>query len=200
MRLSSQASQFVFNLPQGFLPAEIIETYQPILEKNFVPYENVIDYLNSTIIGVNFPGLSIKLPTNRVEVRGKKRYLPPATNIQDIITTNELTVTMRSVDADLNYWVMFDILMKHYMTNEYTFVDPIQISCLDMHRDEIYVITFSEVIFRELSSNDFKYNAQKVAPKEFTLTFHFNFYDIEFMLDKRKVLELKTIPQIVQKL
>ena len=45
MRLSSQSSQFIFNLPGDFLPAEIIETYGPILEKNWIQYENVIDYL-----------------------------------------------------------------------------------------------------------------------------------------------------------
>ena len=36
MRLSSQGSQFIFNLPGDFLPAEIIETYTPILEKNWI--------------------------------------------------------------------------------------------------------------------------------------------------------------------
>ena len=114
MRLSSQASQFIFNLPQSFLKAEIIDTYTPVLEKNWVQYENVIDYLNSTIKGVNFPGISFEL-VKRIEVRGKERFLKPAKNIQDIPTTHDLTVTFRSVDSDLNYWLMFDIMSKHYL-------------------------------------------------------------------------------------
>ena len=57
MRLSSQSSQFIFNLPSDFLKPEIINTYTPILEKNWVQYENVIDYLNATIKYVNFPGI-----------------------------------------------------------------------------------------------------------------------------------------------
>ena len=62
MRLSSQSSQFIFNLPGDVLPAEIIETYQPILEKNWIQYDNVIDYINSTMKSVNFPGISFDMP------------------------------------------------------------------------------------------------------------------------------------------
>ena len=197
MRLSSQASQFIFNLPQSFLKAEIIDTYTPILEKNWVQYENVIDYLNSTIKGVNFPGISFEL-VKRIETRGKERYLKPAKNIQDIPTTHDLTVTFRSVDSDLNYWLMFDIMSKHYLDVDNAFLEPFTITCVDIHRDAIYVIRFYEIILKALSDNTFNYSQQKVNAKEFTITFHFNFYDIEFLLNQSKVLELGNVPQIIQ--
>jgi hypothetical protein len=197
MRLSSQASQFIFNLPQAFLKPEIIDTYTPILEKNWVQYENVIDYLNSTIKGVNFPGISFEL-VKRIEVRGKERMLKPAKNIQDIITTHDLTVTFRSVDSDLNYWLMFDIISKHYLDTDNAFLEPFTITCVDIHRDAIYVIRFYEIILKSLSDNTFNYSQQKVNAKEFTITFHFNFYDIEFLLNQSKVLELGNVPQIIQ--
>jgi hypothetical protein len=197
MRLSSQASQFIFNLPQAFLKPEIIDTYTPILEKNWVQYENVIDYLNSTIKGVNFPGISFEL-VKRIEVRGKERMLKPAKNIQDIPTTHDLTVTFRSVDSDLNYWLMFDIISKHYLDVDNAFLEPFTITCVDIHRDAIYVIRFYEIILKSLSDNTFNYSQQKVNAKEFTITFHFNFYDIEFLLNQSKVLELGNVPQIIQ--
>ena len=197
MRLSSQASQFIFNLPQSFLKPEIIDTYTPVLEKNWVQYENVIDYLNSTIKGVNFPGISFEL-VKRIEVRGKERYLKPAKNIQDIPTTHDLTVTFRSVDSDLNYWLMFDIMSKHYLDVDNAFLEPFTITCVDIHRDAIYVIRFYEIILKSLSENTFNYSQQKVNAKEFTITFHFNFYDIEFLLNQSKVLELGNVPQIIQ--
>ena len=197
MRLSSQASQFIFNLPQAFLKPEIIDTYTPILEKNWVQYENVIDYLNSTIKGVNFPGISFEL-VKRIEVRGKERMLKPAKNIQDIPTTHDLTVTFRSVDSDLNYWLMFDIISKHYLDVDNAFLEPFTITCVDIHRDAIYVIRFYEIILKSLSENTFNYSQQKVNAKEFTITFHFNFYDIEFLLNQSKVLELGDVPQIIQ--
>jgi len=199
MRLSSQSSQFIFNLPQAFLKPEILDTYTPILEKNWVQYENVIDYLNSTIKGVNFPGISFDL-VKRIEVRGKERFLKPAKNIQDIPTTHDLTVTFRSVDSDLNYWLMFDIISKHYLDVDNAFLEPFTITCVDVHRDAIYVIRFYEIILKSLSDNTFNYSQQKVNAKEFTITFHFNFYDIEFLLNQSKVLELGNVPAIIQKI
>jgi hypothetical protein len=199
VRLSSQSSQFIFNLPSTFLPNETIETYTPILEKNWVQYENVIDYLNSTIKSVNFPGISFDLP-KQIRMRGKERSFKPSTNVQDIITTRELQVTFRSVDADLNYWLMFDIINKHYLDVENQFLDPFTITCVDIHRDAIYVIKFYEIILKSLSDNNFNYSQQKVNSKEFTITFNFNFYDIEFLLNQTKVLELGEVPTIIQKI
>jgi hypothetical protein len=199
MRLSTQGSQFIFNLPSDFLPQEILVTYAPILEKNWVQYENVIDYINSTIKSVNFPGLSFDMPSQTM-MRGKRREFKPAKNVQDIVTTRELTINFRSVDADLNYWLLYDILNKHYLDVENAFINPFTISCLDIHRDAIYTIRFYEIIIKGLSDLIFNYNQQKLNPKEFTLTSHFNFHDIVFLANQSKVLELGTLPTIIQKI
>jgi hypothetical protein len=197
MRLNSQASQFVFNLPGDFLPTEILETYTPILEKNWIQYENIIDYINSTIKSVNFPGLNFDMP-KQIMMRGKERQFKPSKNNQDIITTRDLTITFRSVDSDLNYWLLFDIINKHYLDTEYQFVHPFTITCVDIHRDAIYVIRFYEIILKAMSEQDFNYSMQKTAAQDFTVTFHFNFYDIQFLLNKRKVLDLSDVPSITQ--
>lgn len=199
MRLSSQSNQFVFNLPKSFLPNEIISSYQKILEKNWVQYDNVIDYLNSTIKSVNFPGVTFDMP-KQMRMRGKERNFKPSKNPQDIVTSRELKVTFRSIDADLNYWLLFDIINKHYIDVENQFLEPFMITCVDIHRDAIYVIKFRELIFNSLSDNNFDYSQQKVNAKEFTVNFSFNFYDIEFILDKSKVLETNNIPNIIQKI
>lgn len=197
MRLSSQGSQFIFNLPNDFLKSETIQTYAPILEKNWIQYENVIDYLNSTIKSVTFPGISFDTQ-KQVNMRGKIRTFKPAQNIQDIVATHDLSVTFRSVDSDLNYWLIFDIISKHYLDVENSWVNPFTLTCVDIHRDAIYNIRFYEIILTRLSDNDFNYSQQKVNAKEFTMTFSFNFYDIEFLLNKSKVLELGTLPNIIQ--
>lgn len=199
MRINSQSSQFVFNLPSDFLPQEIINTYSPILEKNWIQYENVIDYLNSTIKSVNFPGLSITTPEQTL-IRGKKRNYKPATNINDIVSSREFQVTVRSVDSDLNYWIMFDIFQKHYLDVTNLYIKPFTITAVDIHRDAIYVIKFFEIIAISLSDVIFDYSQQKVNAKEFTMTFKFNFVEIEFLLNKSKVMELGSVPRIIQKI
>jgi hypothetical protein len=136
----------------------------------------------------------------QTNMRGKERQFKPAKNVQDITSTHELTVNFRSVDSDLNYWLVFDILTKHYLDVENSWVNPFTITCVDIHRDAIYLIRFYEIILKGLSDNTFNYSQQKVNSKEFTMTFHFNFYDIEFLLDKSKVLELGALPSIIQRL
>lgn len=148
---------------------------------------------------MNFPGVSFDMP-KRIETRGKERYLKPARNIQDITTTHELTVTFRSVDSDLNYWLMFDILSKHYLDTDNAFLEPFSITCVDIHRDGIYKINFFEIILKSISDNTFNYSSQKVNAKDFTIGFHFNFYDVEFLLNESKVLELGDVPRIIQKI
>lgn len=199
MRLSSQNSQFIFNLPSDFIPQEIINTYTPILEKNWIQYENVIDYLNSTIKSVNYPGLSIQTPEQTL-IRGKKRAYKPATNVQDILSSHELPVTFRSVDSDLNYMLCLDIFSKHYLDVENLYINPFTLTCVDSWRDAIYRIHFMEIIAISLSDNVFDYSQQKVNSKEFTVTFKFNFSDVEFLLNKSKVLELGKDPIIIQKI
>jgi len=199
MRLSSQSSQFVFNLPTDFLPQEIINTYTPILEKNWIQYENVIDYLNSTIKSVDYPGLQIETNQQNL-IRGKVRAYKPAKNVQDILTSKDMKITFRSVDADLNYWICYDIFTKHYLDVENLYINPFVITALDIWRDAIYRIKFFEIMLINLSENTFDYSLQKVSAKEFTLTFKFNFTDVEFLLNKSKVLELGTVPKIIQKI
>jgi hypothetical protein len=198
LRINSQGSQFIFNLPSDFLPSEIIATYQPILEKNWIQYDDVISYLNSTIKGVNFPGITIETPIQSIK-RGKQIAYKPSKNVQDIVG-HDITVKFASVDSDLNYWLLFDIFQKHYLDVEHLFVNPFTITALDIHRDGIYEISFFQIILKNLAGNNFDYGQQKVTAKDFDLTFSFNYYGIEFLLNKSKVLELGVVPQIIQKI
>lgn len=199
MRISSQASQFIFNLPSDFLPNETLKEFTPLLEKNWVQYENVIDYINSTIKGINFPGFSIQTPEQSIK-RGKKLHYKPTTNINDIVSSNELTLTVRSVDSDLNYIILLDIFSKHYLDTDHIYVEPFILTALDIHRDAIYQVKFKDIIFKSISENNFNYSVQRIQAKEFTCTFIYDFIDIEYMVDRKKLLELGTIPTIIQKI
>lgn len=191
MRLNSASGQFVFNLPSDFLPENIAETYIPLLEKNWVQYGNVIDYINSTIKEVSSPGLSIELPS-QIRKRGKQINYKPTTNIQDIVTSRQLDITFREVDQGINYWILYDIFQKHYLDTEYVkYVEPFSITAVDIHRDAIYKLSFREIIMVSLSENRFSYNDQAFSEKTFTLTVNFNWYDIEFLLNKKSILEVE---------
>jgi len=177
-----------------------LDTYTPILEKNWIQYSNVIDYLNSTIKEISVPGLSIDSP-EQIRKRGKKVNYKPATNVQDIVATRQFDVTFRSVDQDLNYWLLWDIFVKHYLDTEFVkYVEPFIVTALDIHRDAIYQITFREIIMLIESENRFSYNDQAFSEKTFTITFNFNWIDIDFLMNKSKVLELDSVEPVIQTL
>jgi hypothetical protein len=198
MRLISQGSQFVFNLPSDFLTQEVISTYKPMLEKNWVDYENVIDYLNSTIKGIDFPGIRFDTPKQTI-MRGKTIAYKPSVNVQDI-ARGDVNITFASVDSHLNYFLLYDMIIKHYLDTENLFINPFMMTALDIHRDAIYRLKFYQVIIKSLSDNRFDYSQQKIGSPDFTMVMSYNFYDIEFLLDRSKVLELADVPMIIQKI
>jgi uncharacterized protein YajQ (UPF0234 family) len=140
------------------IPSEIIQSYTPILEKNWIQYDNVIDYLNSTIKSVDFPGISFERPKQNL-IRGKERYYKPAINIQDIVSSRDLSITFASVDADINYWLAFDIVSKidgqtldnaintakKEILNRYDFNDSKSSVELDKKSNEITIITENDM-------------------------------------------------------
>lgn len=200
MQLNTQGSQFVFNLPSDLIPNSIIERYQSMLEKNFILYDNVIDYINSTIKEISFPGLSYATPEQTL-MRGKKRAYKPVTNINDILTTREVQIIFRRVDADLNYWILFNILSTLYLDVTTTHSNPLILTSLDINRDAIMEVKFSEVIFNTTSEIIFAYNQTQFTEQTFTITATFNFIEIEYLLEQEKILQLTPgeLPQIINR-
>lgn len=207
MRLSSLSSGFVFNLPTTFLPQSIIDKYRLVMEKNFIQYENVIDYLNSTILEINFPGLSLDLPEQKI-IRGKQINYKPVTNVHDIMS-RELDVTFRSVDNNLNYFILWDIFIKHYLAVsdgnipsniQYHYINPFTVKNIDLNRDEIYSIYFRELILKGISDNKFSYSNQAYTESTFNLSFKYNWFDIEFSLEPSKLLNLDGLVPVIQKI
>lgn len=143
--------------------------------------------------------MSIETPEQKI-IRGKKISYKPSKNVQDIVSSDQFTVTFRSVDADLNYMLIWDIFNKHYLDVDKTHINPFTITALDIHRDAIYVIKYFQLIMVSLGENTFDYSQQKVNAKEFTVNFKFNYIDIEFLLNQSKILELGQSPQIIQKI
>jgi len=190
------SNAFIFNLPQDFLTEDAILEYRVLLEKNYIQYDNVLDYLNSTIKSVNYPGLSFEMP-EQMQPFGKKISYKPAKNIQDL-SSRELTLTFRSVDSDLNYWILQKIFYDQYLDSENLFIKPFTITALDVNRDAIYNIIFKQIIAYTLSENTFDYSQQKIINKEFTLNIKYNFIEMDFLLNPSKILDLKSdIPNII---
>ncbi len=188
MLINSLSSNFIFNLPSDFLPEQVIRDYDGIIEEFHLPYDNIIDLLNSTIKSVTIPGLSINVVT-QTTLRGHQEHHKPSNPVQDIFTTREINVVFRSVLCDLNYMLLYDIFQKHYLEIA-EYIKPFTATALDIWRNGFYQVRFFQIIAISLTDNTLDYSIQKINAKEFTLTFTFNLMELDFLLNKTKVIDI----------
>lgn len=180
MRISSQNSQFIFNLPVTFLAEEKYDQFEKLMIKNFVPYDSALDYLSSTIKDIVIPNLAFD-NSEQVKKYGKKVYWKETGMIWDKFTP-EVDITFRSVDSHLNYFMLLEILVEAYLNTRKYWVDMFNISILDKDGNLIYTILFREILLKSISELRLAYNIQDLSEKTFTITFSFNWIDINWEL------------------
>lgn len=186
---STLNSSFIYNLPSDFLPPAVVDDYNGLIDLYQMPYDNIIDFLNSTIKSISFPGFSAK-PNNQIINRGKYIGYKPATPVQDLVSTREINVVFRSVQGNLNYMLLLDIFQKHYLDTNHLFIQPLTVTTLDPFRNGVYTIKYFQVILISLSDILFDYSVQKTNAPEFTLTFAFNFMELDSFINKTKLIDV----------
>lgn len=184
MRISAQSSQFIFNLPIDFIEPYLYDQFQKLMDKNFVPYDSVIEYLSSTIKEIVFPSSSYE---NREQVlrRGKVVAWKDSKSVFDTFT-NEIDITFRSVDAYINYFMLLQILVEFYLNNKKEQIPMFNIQILDKDGSLIYTIIFDEVLLKSIGELRLGYQMYDIGEKTFTITFRYNFLDIRWEIDGDK--------------
>jgi hypothetical protein len=186
MNVSSQSGLFIFNLPVDFVSPAAEADYMKILRKNRIPAENVVSYLNSAIKEIAFPGLSFDLPTQNHKY-GKEISWKSSKNVYDTFT-KELDITFKSVNSHLNYFIMLDMCVNHYLDVQRTYDSPLFIRILDKHKDALFEIRFRSVNLKGMAENRLNYSDLAVEEKTFTLTFAYNYMDIENLLTSKDII------------
>ena len=180
MRISSQNNQFIFCFPQDFVSRRLEKQFQILMDKNHVPYNDVIDYINATIKDIVFPSVSYETAEQRVR-HGKKIQWREAGNVMDKFQ-GEIDVTFRSVDSHLNYFMVLQILNDFYL-NKANYFDVVNIKVLDKDGDLIYTVLLKEVIYKSLGELRMAYYATDFNEQTFTIQFAYNFIDIIWELN-----------------
>lgn len=184
MRISAQSSQFIFNLPIDFIEPYLYDQFQKLMDKNFVPYDSVVEYLSSTIKEIVFPSSSYE---NKEQVlrRGKVVAWKDSKSVFDTFT-NEIDITFRSVDAYINYFMLLQILVEFYLNNKKEQIPMFNIQILDKDGSLIYTIIFDEVLLKSIGELRLGYQMYDIGEKTFTITFRYNFLDIRWEIDGEK--------------
>lgn len=180
-------NQFHFTLPDNFIPDELETRYIEFLGSKRKLYTRVIDYINSSIQSISFPGINFPTVNNPQILKRKQIKWKTVGNIYDLYD-EVITVTFLSVDSNLNYMMLHDILTNHYLNTDEAYDQNILITAVDENRDAIYHISFRDVIWTGLGDNIFAYNDQTIQSKTFTATFVYNFIDFMYVKDKKDVI------------
>jgi len=194
MRLNSTNNKFIFNFPVDFIEPWLYKQLQTIMDKNFIPYETVLEYINSTIKEIVFPSMSFDNVEQTIK-RGKKISFKPAKNIHDVFT-NEIDITLRSVDSNMNYFILVQILTEFYLNNDKKYNSDFSIDILDHHGDKIYTILFKEVLLKSIGEIRMGYQMFDLAEKTFSITFRYNWIKTYYELEDDDVSTNKSIYDI----
>ena len=182
MRISSQNNQFIFNLPQNFISRRLEEQFQVLLDKNHIPYNDIMDFINATIKDIVFPSVSYDTVEQRL-YHSKKIVWKESGNVADKFQ-GEIDITFRSVDSHLNYFIILQILNEFYLNNNRNYLEFVEIKILDKDGDLIYTLILKEVLYKSLSELRMAYYATEFAEQTFTVQFAYNFIDIKWELNK----------------
>lgn len=195
LSLSPRYDLFRFSFPKDFLPKEIEEKYYKILNTNSGVITAPIDYLNESIQGVNFPGMSDILVqqqqhgVNSGERRFGKINVEPKHDINYQSTSNpldkispEFKVTMRVNQGLYNYFMMYEtILHQMSKTKEYNDSSVLTLEIMDATGVVTSKIYFKQVLMDGIDGLDFSYNKVERESGTFDITFKFNNIDFEFI-------------------
>lgn len=197
LSLSPRYDQFRFTFPKDFLDEEITLKYDQIINKLPGVITNSIDYLNESIQGISFPGISDILMEQQqhgynsnpyTNNTGRLNIEPQRTNIYRSTTnplmsiSRELTITFRYNQGLYNYFMLYEsILKQHDKTYDYTPNSSFVLELLSEKGKVISKIKFTDLLMDSIDGLEFNYSKIERETGTFNVTFKFNNIDFEFI-------------------
>jgi hypothetical protein len=198
LSLSPRYDLFRFALPKDFLPEEVEEKYAAIIRNNQAVITTPIEYLNESIQGINFPGVSdvviqhtqhasndIKRTLGKLNVEPKVdvSYQTPSNPLDKIEHT--FKVTFRTNQGLYNYFMLYETLFHQICKPIARPHHPVfYIELLNEVGEVTAKIIFKDVLMNGMDGMEFNYNKQGRESGTFDVNFKFNNIDFEFVENK----------------
>jgi len=141
-----------------------------------MPYDNALDYLNSTIKEVVFPSTSYENVTQRL-YGGKTMDFKSAKNIYDTYQ-HELDIIFKSIDSHTNFFMMQEVLDEYYLNTRKPYIPYFTLNILDKNGDLIYTVLFKNILLKAQGELRLQYQKQDFGENTFSITFAYNYLDI----------------------
>jgi hypothetical protein len=202
MILNSRQSSFLISLPPDFFDKKIVKKYTPYLSSLIMPYDNLEDFMVSTIQSVSFPSLDMK-PVTQVRNGGKQQEYKNSLPIVDQFN-RELTINFKLTDAFLNYFIFVDNALNYFdfhnieptntqnslgpstripkqelWTGQY--FDPIRLSLMSNEGHIVCSLVFEKPMIIGWSELNLSYSSN--TPDFNTFSVKFKFFDVKIVPD-----------------
>lgn len=179
MILNARNNGFVFLFPPDFFAEEVKDKFKKYYQSLILPYDNIEDFMSSTIQQIEFPGWDMQLPS-QTRTLGKRQEYKSSKPVEDLFE-RKFTLTFKLSDAYLNYFIFLDNAMNYVdFSNKSQTTSPMQLALLN---NEGYIV--SSVVFNKpilFAQEGFKLSYSSVTPKFTTFTAKFNYLDFDFDL------------------
>lgn len=195
LSLSPRYDLFRFQFPRDFIPTEISERYGKIIMEEFGTITSPIDYLNESIQGISFPGISDVNVTqqqhssNELKRKSNKLNVEPKTDIIYTSTANpldkinkEFKVTFRMNQGLYNYFMLYEMLFHYICKPILREEEPVlYVEILDESGVVRSKIKYMDCHIDGIDGLDFSYNKIERDSGTFDVIFKFNNIDFEFV-------------------
>jgi len=153
---------------------------------------NITDYVNHTIQSVTFPAAAsdeVEQWVGRKTVVGGKnvtknpQYWRQSLDL-DRVVPKEFTINLKAADGYLNYWVLFETY-RYYLTipNVEDYHPDMSLSYLDREGYQILTVDFKQPLMKGISDVEMNYSSTAMDFRTFSVTFKYNWFDINVKLD-----------------
>jgi hypothetical protein len=186
-------------LPADFFNDEVQKKYEKYYRSLLLPYNNLDDFMVSTIQGINFPGFKSTLLT-QVNPLGKIQERQSAKPIEDQFERS-LTLTFKLSDAFLNYFIFLDNALnylsplnvtkenmqnslgvaqsKAVVNSNHPFFKPIRLTLLNNEGYAVASIVLNRPMLTSLSEMKLSYSSNTPQFQTFTATFQYYNFDLD---------------------
>jgi hypothetical protein len=187
MVLNNKPQMFSIYFPSNFFYAEVVNKWQPIIERMRLPYNSVSDFMNQQIQTVSFPGLQMDTATQQ-----REQYTvtyPTGKELEPLIGKS-LNITFKLTESYASYFIMWDQLdtYLHYAGPDLDdannlkkpcWLEPITLAFLTDSGFQLTQYIFNEITPTSLSDLQLSYAAQVAQYNTFTLGLAYNRFDVK---------------------
>ena len=181
MLLNARRNSLILLFPPHFFSKNVQRKYKTnYLDNLLLPYDDVHEYMSSTIQSVNIPGWSIDTP-EQTRMLGAKQEFKPGLPVKDYFNRS-FTVKFQLADGFLNYFLFMENAIQYLnFKNKEMYFPMVKVGLINNEGYLVCGIDFKKVILSGMSDLDLSHAA--VSQEFNTWSADFKYMDWRLNLD-----------------